>query len=139
MSWETLGATQVVARPVENSRVVRDVDPRSSRDFWSLLLLVAVLVGALALYAWPHYELRETARASQTMQRERERLLEENRKLRLEKAALEDLRRVETIATRDLGLTPPQAQQVVVVELPPAPAPGARLATTQAVGAAREN
>ena len=60
-------------------------------------------MGGLVLYAWPHLQLRETARAQDRMSRERERLLEENRKLRLEKASLENLRRVETIATRELG------------------------------------
>ena len=49
------------------------------------------------------------------MSRERERLLEENRKLRLEKASLENLRRVEQIATRDLGLQAAGRRAVVVV------------------------
>ena len=50
--------------------------------------------------------------------REKERLLEENRKLRLEKAALENLHRVETIARRDLGLVTPAPDSLVVVEKP---------------------
>ena len=56
------------------------------------------------------------------MERERERLIEENRKLRLERSTLESLRRVETIAARDLGLVTPPPEQVVVVEKP-APRP----------------
>jgi hypothetical protein len=62
------------------------------------------------------------------MSKERERLLEENRKLRLEKAALESLRRVETIARRDLGFVTPAPENVVVVEKPKEPPAGARLA-----------
>ena len=58
------------------------------------------------LYAWPHLELRQADSEPEQMSRERERLLEENRKLRLEKASLENLRRVETIARRDLGPAP---------------------------------
>ena len=62
-------------------------------------------MGGLVLYAWPHLELRAGgAGARSSMSRERERLVEENRKLRLEKASLENLRRVEAIAARDLGL-----------------------------------
>ena len=72
-------------------------------------VLVLTLVGGLVLYAWPHLQIRETARAQDRMSRERERLLEENRKLRLEKASLQNLRRVETIATRELGLQSPPA------------------------------
>jgi len=85
-------------------------------------------VGGLVLYAWPHLQIRETSRAQDRMSRQRERLLEENRKLRLEKASLENLRRVETIATRDLGLQPPPAARVVVIERARTPAPGAQLA-----------
>jgi cell division protein FtsL len=133
MSWESL------SRPVDNSRVVRAVDPRSNRDLWSLLLLVAALVAALALYAWPHYEIRQTGRASQRMQRERERLLEDNRKLRLEKAALEDLRRVETIATRDLKLRPPAPQRLVVVEVPEGKPVDVKLASTRGAARGEEN
>src|SRR4029079_14684284 len=87
---------------IDNSQVVREVDPRASRDLWWLLILVMTLVGGLVLYAWPHLQIRETARAQDRMSRQRERLLEENRKLRLEKASLENLRRVETIRTHGL-------------------------------------
>lgn len=118
----------LLPKAIDNSHVVREVDPRSSRDLWWLLVLVAVLVGGLVLYAWPHLQLRETALARERLSRERERLVEENRKLRLEKASLENLRRVEAIATRDLGLRTPEAERVVVVERPSAVPPGAQLA-----------
>ena len=78
------------------------------------------------LYAWPHLQLREAGKEAQELSREKERLLEENRKLRLEKAALENLRRVETIATRDLGLVAPAPEDTIVVEMPPAAAPPPR-------------
>jgi cell division protein FtsL len=113
---------------IDNSQVIREVDPRASRDLWWLLVLVMTLVGGLVLYAWPHLQIRETSRAQDRMSRERERLLEENRKLRLEKASLENLRRVETIDTRDLGLQPPAAARVVVIERARTPVPGAQMA-----------
>lgn len=113
---------------IDNSQVVRELDPRASRDLWALLLVVGALVAGLALYAWPHLELRRTGIEAQRLDRERERLLEENRKLRLEKASLEELQRIEAIALGELGLSAPQAERVVVVEKPRAPAPGARLA-----------
>lgn len=106
----------VIPKSIDNSQVVREVDPRSSRDLFWLLALVAVLVGGLTLYAWPHFQLRQTSYATEQMAREKDRLIEENRKLRLEKATLENLRRVETIAVRDLGLAPPSPERVVVVE-----------------------
>jgi len=118
---------------VDNSQVVREVDPRSFRDLLSLLVLVAVLVVGLVLYAWPHLELRQTGMATERMNREKERLIEQNRKLRLEKAALENLRRVEAIATRELGMATPAPERVIVVERPEAPAEDARLARAAAV------
>ena len=113
---------------VDNSQVVRERDPRSSRELWLLLLAVGALVGGLVLYAWPSLQIRQAGLAAQQMTRERERLVEENRKLRLEKASLEDLHRVETIATRQLKLITPPPERVIVTELPAPPPPGTRIA-----------
>jgi len=116
----------VIAFPpkaIDNSQVVREVDPRASRDLWTLLMVVAALVAGLVLYAWPNLELRQAANAKEELSRERERLIEQNRKLKLERAALEDLHRVETIATRELGLRRPPAEAVMVVERPAAREP----------------
>jgi len=125
---DALANVTLLGRAVDNSQVVREVDPRMSRDIWLLLLLVAALVGGLVLYAWPNLELREAARVKEQMSRERERLQEENRKLRLEKATLESLRRVEAIAVRDLGLVPPPPESLLVVERPVRAAACAQLA-----------
>jgi len=116
MRAEPMDPVVVIPKSIDNSQVVREVDPRSSRDLFWLLALVAVLVGGLTLYAWPHFQLRQTSYATEQMAREKERLIEENRKLRLEKATLENLHRVETIAVRDLGLATPSPERVVVVE-----------------------
>ncbi len=128
---EDVGQVTLLGRAIDNSQVVREVDPRMSRDIWLLLLLVAALVGGLVLYAWPNLELREAARVKEQMSRERERLQEENRKLRLERATLESLRRVESIATRELGLRPPPPEALLVIERPAPVLPNARLARGQ--------
>lgn len=114
---------------LDNSQVVRERDPRASRDLVWLLFLVALVVGGVVLYAWPHLEMRQTGIATEQMQRERERLVEEGRKLRLEKASLENLSRVRAIAERQLGLRSPAAESVYVVEAPPTVPEGARLAS----------
>jgi cell division protein FtsL len=126
-----------ITKAIDNSRVVREVDPRSSRDLWLLLLLVGTLAGGMVLYAWPHFELRQLGLERQMMQQDRERLIEENRKLRLEKATLENLRRIETIAVRDLGLRPPQPDQLLVVEKPDELPEGNQLASSQPADVAR--
>jgi cell division protein FtsL len=117
-----------LGKPIDNSRVVRQVDPRTRREVWWLILLVAILAGAAGLYAWPALEIRRAGQAAVDLDQEKERLLEENRKLRLEKSSLENLSRVEIIATRDLGLDSPAPEQSIVVEVPPPPPPGALIA-----------
>ncbi len=105
-------------KSVDNSRVVRQVDPRSRREIFLLILLVALLAAGLGLYAWPALEIRRAGQTSVELYREKERLLEERRKLQLEKAALENLKRVEAIAGKELGLQAPAPEQSVVIELP---------------------
>jgi cell division protein FtsL len=125
-------------KSIDNSRVVREVDPHANRDLWWLLLLTGVLVGGILLYAWPHLQLRRTGIATEQASRERDRLAEENRKLRLEKAALQNLRRVEAIATRSLGLVAPPLDKQVVVETHALLPADARLASGQAAAPPRD-
>jgi cell division protein FtsL len=106
-----------LGRPIDNSRVVRQVDPRSRRELLLLIVLVSVLAAGLGLYAWPALEIRRAGQAGALLDREKQRLIEENRKLRLEKAALENLSRVEQVATRELGLQAPAPERSVVVEV----------------------
>jgi cell division protein FtsL len=124
-----LDGLSLLPKAIDNSQVVRERDPRAGRELWLLLLVVAALVAGLVLYAWPSLELRQAAQARARMEREKERLIEENRKLRLERSTLENLRRVEAIATRELGLVTPPPERVVVVERPAPPPPEAQLAS----------
>ena len=58
----------------------------------------------------------------------------ENRELRLERAALRDLKRIETIAGRSLDLHPPAPADVIVVERPQNLPKDARMAAQAARG-----
>ena len=126
---EPLHGLALSPKAIDNSQIVREVDPRAGSELWLMLALVAGLVGGLVLYAWPNLELRRTAQLKEQMSRERERLLEANRKLRLEKSSFENLHRVEVIATRELGLVTPPLDEIVVVERPLAARDVARLAS----------
>jgi cell division protein FtsL len=125
-----------LGKPIDNSRVVRQVDPRSRRELLLLILLVSVLAAGLGLYAWPALEIRRAEQAGALLDREKQRLIEENRKLRLEKAALENLRRVEQVATRELGLQAPAPERSVVVEVEKPKAAGTSVARREARGGA---
>jgi cell division protein FtsL len=128
---EFFDAAALLPKAIDNSQIVREVDPRSMRQLVLLLALVAALVGALVLYAWPNLQLRQADLSKERFSRQRERLLEDNRKLRLEKAALENLKRVESIATRELGMKFPAPDSVLIVDEPPPLPEGARLAKGQ--------
>jgi cell division protein FtsL len=129
----------LLPRQTSNTRVVREVDPRASRELWLMLLLVAGLVGGMVLYAWPRMQGHHLDSETQDNQRVHEQLVEQNRKLRLEKASLESLSLVERIATRDLGLATPAPENVYVIERPAAPPPTTRLARAPETGAERAN
>ncbi len=125
-----------LGKPIDNSRVVRQVDPRSRREILLLILLVSVLAAGLGLYAWPALESRRAGQAGALLDREKQRLVEENRKLRLEKAVLENLRRVEQLAAKELGLQAPAPERSVVVEVEKAKTPAATVARREARGGA---
>lgn len=103
---------------IDNRRVVRTRDDRMSKDLLWIGGVVLILIGLFVAYGWPRAALRDTGSTAGKLQREQDRLLEENRELRLEKAALQDLKRVQAIATTSLGLQSPSPQNVVVVERP---------------------
>ena len=126
----------LLGKPVDNSRIVRQVDRRARGEVWLVIVLLTLLAGALGLYAWPALEIRRSEQESVLLYREKERMLEQKRKLQLERAALENLHRVETIAARDLGLQPPSADQSVVVEVPKQAPKGTTIASE--AGPARE-
>ena len=62
-----------IGKPIDNSRVVRQVDPRSRREILLLILLVIVLAAGLGLYAWPALEIRRERCVQRLEQLNRER------------------------------------------------------------------
>lgn len=103
---------------IDNRRVVRSRDDRMSKDLLWIGGVVLVLIALFVAYGWPRAALRDTGSSAGKLQREQEKLREENRELRLEKAALQDLARIQAIATGSLGLQSPPPANVVVVERP---------------------
>ncbi len=103
---------------IDNRRVVHTRDDKMSKDLLWIGGVVLILIGLFVAYGWPRAALRDTGSTAGKLQREQDRLREENRELRLEKAALQDLKRVQTIATTSLGLQSPSPRNVVVVERP---------------------
>ena len=118
--------------------MVRSRDERMSKDLLWIGGLVLILIGLFISYGWPRAVLRDTDSTVGKLQREQDKLLEHNRELRLEKAALQDLRRVELIARQSLRLKSPAPANVIVVERPQNLPPDARVAEKTEPGKARQ-
>lgn len=103
---------------IDNRRVVRTRDDRMSKDLLWIGGVVLILIALFVAFGWPRAALRDTGSTAGRLQREQEKLLEENRELRLERASLQDLKRIQSIAAGSLGLHTPAASDVIVVERP---------------------
>lgn len=123
---------------IDNRRVVRTRDDRMSKDFLWISGVVLILISLFVAYGWPRAALRDTGSSAGRLQREKEKLMEENRELRLQRATLQDLKRVQKVATDSLGLRTPLASDVIVVERPQTPPKDARVAAKHEPGGSRQ-
>ncbi len=123
---------------IDNRRVVRTRDDRMSKDLLWIGGVVSILISLFVAFGWPRAALRDTGSVAGRLQREQEKLLEENRELRLERAALQDLKRVQMIAAGSLGLRTPVASDVIVVERPQNLPKDARMAAKAAQGGTQQ-
>ena len=116
----------LLGKPIDNSRVVRQVDPRSRREIWLLIAARrAARRRARPLRLAGARDAAARGRRASSSTGEKERLLEQKRKLQLEKAALENLR--PRRGDRAEGARPasrPRPEQSIVVEVPRAAAEG---------------
>ena len=91
-------------RSVDNSSLIRVVDPKKRRQYWQLLGISMVIFLCALIYAWQRFECLRLRREMSSLKSEHQILSEWHHKLRLEKASLARLERIEAIAGRRLGL-----------------------------------
>lgn len=103
---------------IDNSRLVRVVDPRRAREMMQFAAACAVLFVFTMMYAWQHFSAIEYGYKIESAHAQVQSLAEENNQLRLEQAALRDPQRIDTMA-RTLGMIAPQVGQVVGLEPQP--------------------
>lgn len=105
-------------KSIDNSRLVRGVDPTRRRECAQLLgLALVILLGALT-YSWQHFQCIQLGYQMEGLKAQREQAVELNRQLRLEAASLRDPMRIGAIAGSELGLvvpSPPQRMRVAPV------------------------
>jgi cell division protein FtsL len=100
---------------IVNQNVVREADGRSIRDYIVVTALAALFLFGLFVYGWQHYQWIQFGYRIQEAQKKREHLVEMGQQLRLERAALRSLQRIDLMARRDLGMILPLPGQVVTL------------------------
>jgi cell division protein FtsL len=114
-----------------NVTVVREGDPRRLRWVLFLFLGIAAAVAPVAAYLVQQMQFVEARYRIEELRGRLQRLEETERRLRIERATLETLPRVEERAIDELGLVHPTPRQVVVVR---SSAPGRGSASPRAPG-----
>jgi cell division protein FtsL len=102
-------------KPIDNSRLLRVVDPKKKRDMAVLVGVLGVLLALFLVFCWQHYRAIEFGYRNETLRQEREQLLQARRHLQLEEAQLREPGRIDELA-QQLGLQAPTAGQIVRLE-----------------------
>jgi cell division protein FtsL len=115
-----------IKKDVRNNPIVREVDEARQRQLWRSVAIGGLLVVVLLFSAWQHFELVRHGYLMERLQQERAAEEEINRHLKLEIETLRAPRRIEQIATKELRLVEPKADQAIVIERVATPAPPAK-------------
>jgi cell division protein FtsL len=115
-----------IKKDVRNNPIVREIDEARQRQLWRSVAIGALLVGVLLFSAWQHFELVRHGYLMERLQQERASEEEINRQLKLEIETLRAPNRIERIATKELRLVEPKADQHIVIERVATPAPPAK-------------
>jgi hypothetical protein len=99
-------------KTIDNSRLVKIIDPQRRREIRMFSTSVAALFLVMMFYAWQHFSSIEYGYKIEAQKTERERLVEVNRTLKLESASLRDPGRIDSLA-RQMGLESTQPGQVI--------------------------
>jgi cell division protein FtsL len=105
-----------IHKDVKNNAIIREVDEARQRGLWKSVAVAGVLVVMLLFWAWQQFELLQHGYRLEEMQRERAAEVEVGRRLRLEIETLKSPKRIEQIATEQLGLVAPTQGEALVIE-----------------------
>jgi cell division protein FtsL len=111
-----LPGAYTVRRPVVNAYLVRQRDRRRWRELFAVVAIVVPVGIALLSYTWLQLETLRIGYRIERLERESHRLAQVERQLRLEAAHLTHPERLARRAAEELGLAPPQVEQVIFLE-----------------------
>jgi hypothetical protein len=103
-------------RVVLNQHLVKERDQARARELRRVVWICAALLVPVLFYVWQQVEYLRYGYRVEQLRAEKERLVEWNRELMVERATLLDLKRVEKEALH-LGLVPPDPGNTVKIRL----------------------
>ena len=98
------------SKRIDNSRLIKIVDPKRRREMLSLGITMAILFLFVLVYLWQHFSAIEYGYKIEQLKTERDAIAETTRALGLEEASLKDVSRIERLA-REMGMQPPKEGQ----------------------------
>jgi cell division protein FtsL len=119
---------QTVKR-IDNSRLVRHVEPVKLRYYYRTLALGSVVAAFFMLYIYQHFRCIDLSFQLEEIKAQQAAAATLNSSLKLEIASLRNPMRIDTIARRQLGLTEPLPTQIREYDSPP----GAQVAAVRFV------
>jgi cell division protein FtsL len=97
---------------IDNSRLVRNVEPAKMRNLLRTVALGSVLAAIFMLYIFQHFRCIDLSFQLEDLKAQEAKASALNSELKLEIAGLRDPMRIDVIARRRLGLTEPLPAQV---------------------------
>jgi cell division protein FtsL len=104
-------------RVVLNQHLVKERDQARARELRRVIWICGAMLVPVLFYVWQQVEYIRYGYQVEQLRQERSRLVEWNRQLKLERATLLNLRRVEKVAAGQLGLVPPTSQNTLKIRL----------------------
>jgi cell division protein FtsL len=112
-------ATQFhTVKRIDNSRLVRNVEPIRLRSYYRTAGLGAIIAAFLMMYIYQHFRCIDLSFQLEDLKAKQTQSMALNSELRLEIEGLRDPRRIDVIARRQLGLTQPMPTQVQEYDAP---------------------
>ena len=117
-----------IKKDVRNNPIVREVDETRHRELWKSVAVTAFLASMVLFSATQHFYLLRHGYEVEQMQRDRAAEEDAARHLRLEIETLRAPARIEALATGQLHLVAPGADEAIVIErVVPAEPPAASI------------
>jgi cell division protein FtsL len=84
--------------------------------YFTFILVAFALMTVALIYVWSHIHMTELEYRVAREMSIKERLLDDQRKLKIEQATLKSPQRIEAIATGKLGMSYPERDQVIILK-----------------------